>query len=182
MTQSGANPVALQRPFSVGDGRLYLATAALVLGNVLLPYAVHRIPDGGRILLPIFFFTLIAGWRFGAVAGLLTGLLSPLVNHALTGLPPGPALPSLLVQSALLGALAAAVAARSRKLSLPLLALVVLLHQALILSPLLLRAGLPPTLAALQQRVPGLLLQVLGGFALLRFMGRHLPPNPAPRP
>jgi hypothetical protein len=180
VTQSGANPVVIQQPLSLGDLRLYLATAAMVLGNLLLPYAVHRIPDGGRIFLPIFFFTLIAGWRFGAAAGLLTGLLSPLANHLLTAMPPLPALPSIMVQSALLGLLAAFAAARSRKLSLSLLTLVVLLHQTLILLPQLLRAGLQPAFATLELRVPGLLLQILGGFALLWFLGRHLPPSQRP--
>jgi ABC-type antimicrobial peptide transport system permease subunit len=149
----------------------------MVLGNVLLPYAIHRIPDGGRIFLPIFFFTLIAGWRFGALAGLLTGLLSPLANHVLTGMPPVPALPSILVQSALLGALAAVVAARSRRLTLPVLALAVLLHQALILVPQFLQSGLRPVLATLELRLPGILFQILGGFALLWFLGRQLPPS-----
>jgi hypothetical protein len=44
-----------------------------------------------------------------------------------------------MLQSALLGVLAAVIASRSRRLTLPLLALVVLLHQALILVPQLLR-------------------------------------------
>lgn len=176
MTQSGANPAAIQQSFGVGDLRLYLATSAMVLGNVLLPYAIHRIPDGGRIFLPIFFFTLIAGWRFGALAGLLTGLLSPWANHVLTGMPPGPVLQSIMVQSALLGALAALVASRSRKLSLPGLTLVVLLHQALILAPRVLQSGLQPALTAFELRLPGVLFQILGGFALLWFMGRQFPP------
>ena len=175
MPQSGANPVAIQQPLSLGDVRLYLATSAMVLGNLLLPYAVHRVPDGGRIFLPIFFFTLIAGWRFGMMAGLLTGLLSPLANHILTGMPPTPALQSIMVQSALLGALASVASARSRKLSLPILALVVLLHQALILLPQLLQSGVNPVLATLELRLPGLLFQIFGGFGLLWFMGRHLP-------
>jgi len=105
-------------------------------------------------------------------------MLSPLANHWITGMPPTPMLQEIILQSALLGALAsvASVAsARSRKLSLPILALVVLLHQALILLPLFLRAGLRPTLASLELRVPGVLLQIFGGFALLWFMGRHLP-------
>jgi hypothetical protein len=182
VTQSGATPVAIQQPFRLGDVRLYLATSTMVLGNVLLPYAVHRIPDGGRILLPIFFFTLIAGWRFGAKAGLLTGLLSPLANHVLTGMPPTPALQSIMLQSALLGVLASMVASRSRKLSLPLLALVVLVHQSLILVPQLLQVGMRPVLAAFELRLPGILLQIFGGFALLSFLGRHLPrPKRSPR-
>jgi len=177
MTRSTANPVVIQQPFNLGDARLYLATSAMVLGNLLLPYAVHRIPDAGRSLLPIFFFTLIAGWRFGAKAGILTGVLSPLANHALTGMPPGPVLQAIMLQSALLGVLASAVASRSRRLTLPTLALVVLLHQALILLPELLQAGPRPALATLELRLPGLLLQIFGGFALLWFMGHQLPPS-----
>jgi thiamine transporter ThiT len=151
---------------------LYLATAALVVGNLLLPWALHRIPDAGRTFLPILFFTLIAGWRFGAKAGLLTGVLSPLANHFLTGMPPAPVLQALMLQSALLGLLAAGIASRSRRLTLPLLALVVLFHQALILIPQLLQAGLQPALATFELRLPGILLQILGGFALLWCLGR----------
>jgi len=84
------------------------------------------------------------------------------------------------VQSALLGLLAATFAAGGRKPSLRILTLVVLLHQALILTPLWLFAGPGPALAALELRLPGLLLQVLGGFALLWFLGRHLPPSERP--
>ena len=97
-----------------------------------------------------------------------TWLASLGVGRALLGI-------GVLLRIALLGALASVASARSRKLSLPILALVVLLHQALILLPLLLRAGLRPTLASLELRVPGVLLQIFGGFALLWFMGRHLP-------
>ena len=180
MSQYGANPVSIQQPLSLGDVRLYLATSVMVLGNLLLPYALHQIPNAGRTFLPILFFTLIAGWRFGAKAGLLTGVLSPLVNHFLTGMPPAPVLQTLMLQSALLGLLAAGIAARSRRQTLPILALVVLLHQALILVPQLLQAGLRPAFATFELRLPGILLQILGGFALLWFLGRHLPQTPAP--
>ncbi len=181
MTQPGANPLAVPQPLSLGDARFYLATSLLVLGNLLLPYALHQIPDAGRTFLPILFFTLIAGWRFGAKAGLLTGVLSPLVNHVLTGMPPAPILQALMLQSALLGLLAALIASRSRQLTLPLLALVVLLHQALILLPQLLQAGLRPAFATFELRLPAILLQILGGFALLWLLGRLSPPTPAPR-
>ena len=180
MTQPGVNPLAVPQPFGLGEARFYLATSLMVLGNLLLPYVLHQIPTAGRTFLPILFFTLIAGWRFGAKAGLLTGVLSPLVNHVLTGMPPAPVLQSLVLQSALLGLLAAVIASRSRKLTLPILALVVLLHQVLILLPQLLQAGLRPAFATFELRLPGILLQILGGFALLWFLGRQLPPTPAP--
>jgi thiamine transporter ThiT len=175
VTRSGANPLAIPQPLSFGDAQLYLATTLLILGNLLLPMALHRIPDAGQTFLPILFFTLIAGWRFGAKAGLLTGVLSPLANHFLTGMPPAAMLQSLMEQSALLGVLAAVIASRSRRLTLPALALVVLLHQALILVPQMLRTGARPAFATFELHLPGILLQILGGFALLWFLGRELP-------
>jgi thiamine transporter ThiT len=151
----------------------------MVMGNLLLPFALHRIPDAGRVFLPILFFTLIAGWRFGAKAGLLTGVLSPLANHFLTGMPPAAVLQSLMVQSVLLGVLAAVIASRSRRLTLPVLALVVLLHQSLILVPQVLRAGMRSAFTTFELHLPAILLQILGGFALLWLLGRQLPQAPA---
>jgi hypothetical protein len=127
------------------------------------------------MFLPIFFFTLIAGWRFGAKAAVLTAVLSPLANHFLTGMPPAQMLQGIILQSALLGCLAAIAASRSARPTLTLLAGVVLAAQALALLPVLLQAGWQAGLAALQFRLPGLLLQILGGYAVLRLMGRYLP-------
>lgn len=158
---TASNPALVHEPLSLGDARLYLATAAMVLGNVLLPYAVHGIPGAGRALLPILFFTLVAGWRYGLTAGLLTAVLSPLANHFLTGMPPAAMLQTLILQGALLGVLAAAT--RGRRATLPLLALVVLAHQALTLAP----SG-AAAFGLFKLHAPAILLQILGGWALLR--------------
>ena len=170
-----------QERLTLGDLRLYLATAAMVLGNVALPTLVHGIPNGGRMLLPIFFFTLIAGWRFGITAALLTAVLSPLANHALTGMPPTPMLTGIICQSAALGLIAARVAGRSQRTTLPLLALVVVLHQALLALPVLAQAGFRASAAAFQMRIPGLLLQIIGGYLALRLLEHWLPVDPAHR-
>ena len=175
MTPSSSIPRSFHEHLTLGDARLYLASAAMVAGNVLLPFALHQIPEGGRMFLPIFFFTLVAGWRFGAKAAVLTALLSPLANHFLTGMPPAPMLQEIILQSALLGCLGALAASRWARPTLALLALVVLAQQAVVLVPTLAHAGWQPCVAALRFRLPGLLLQVLGGFAVLRLMGRYLP-------
>ena len=175
MSHSSSTPAAVHESLNLGEVRLYIATAAMVAGNLLLPFALHQIPDAGRMFLPIFFFTLVAGWRFGAQAAVLTAVLSPLANHFITGMPPTPMLQEIILQSALLGALAALAAGRFRKPTLAVLALVVVVDQALVLFPTLLHAGWQPCVAALRFRLPGLLLQVLGGFAVLRLMGRYLP-------
>lgn len=168
MSTTRSSASVLPRPLGLGDVRLYLVTAAMVLGNVALPWAVHRIPDAGRMLLPIFFFTLVAGWRFGARAGVLTALLSPLANHALTGMPPAPMLQGIILQSALLGLLAAAMGARGLKPALGRLALVVLAHQVLLVLPALVQAGPAAAVAGLRLHLPAILLQLLGGYGVLR--------------
>ncbi len=170
MARSGAPLMVLPQPLGLADSRFYLATCALVAGNLLFPLLVHRIPDAGRTLLPIFFFTLIAGWRYGMKVGLLTGLLSPLANHFVTGMPPAALLRELLLQSALLGVVAALVAARGRRPTLALLALVVGVQQALALFPQLLQGGAQACFETFSLRLPGLLLQILGGTSLLRLL------------
>lgn len=171
MASTNARSGSLPAPLGLADPRLYLATCALVLGNLVLPWALHRLPDGGRTFLPVLFFTLVAGWRLGARAGVLTGLLSPLANHLLTGLPPAALLQGLLLQSVLLGLLAGW--AGSRRLSLGLLAGVVLLHQGLTALPVLVLSGPAAAAQFLRLHLPAILLQVAGGFAVLRFLVRE---------
>ena len=81
--------------FDLSDSRTYLFTALFVIGNLALPQLCHLVPNGGHILLPIYFFTLVAAYKYGLAAGLMTAILSPVLNHALFGMPaaagyPGP--------------------------------------------------------------------------------------------
>ena len=91
-----------QRPLSFANYRTYSFAVIFVIGNLLLPQLAHLIPNGGLIFLPIYFFTLIAGYKFGIKVGLLTAVLSPLVNNLLFGMPPAFVLPAILIKSCLL--------------------------------------------------------------------------------
>lgn len=77
-----------QLNLSVVNVRTYLFAVLFVGGNMLLPQLCHLMPDGGKIFLPIYFFTLIASYKFGLKVGILTAVLSPLCNHLLFGMPP----------------------------------------------------------------------------------------------
>lgn len=120
-----------QEPVSLKQLRFYLLVAAFVAGNLVFPYLVHIIPRGGMIFLPIYFFTLIAAYRYGLLAGLATALLSPLANHLLTGMPPLPVLDAILVKSTALALVAALAARYTKQLSLGGLALVIVGYQVL---------------------------------------------------
>lgn len=67
--------------------RTYLLALAFIAGNVVLPQICHLVPQGGMILLPIYFFTLIGAFAFGWRVGILTAIASPLINCALFGMP-----------------------------------------------------------------------------------------------
>ena len=77
-----------QLNLSVVNVRTYLFAVLFVGGNMLLPQLCHLMPDGGKIFLPIYFFTLIASYKLGLKVGILTAVLSPLCNHLLFGMPP----------------------------------------------------------------------------------------------
>ena len=77
----------------LGDVRTWLAAAAFVAGNIILPQLLHLLPGGGVRFLPIYFFTLVGAYKYGWRAGLLTALISPMLNSLLFGMPAVGALP-----------------------------------------------------------------------------------------
>lgn len=148
--------------------RTYLFTLLFVVGNILLPQLCHLLPSGGQILLPIYFFTLIAAYKFGWKVGLLTAILSPLVNSALFGMPLVAALPVILIKSCLLAVAASVVAYRSNKVSLLLILLVLVAYQIPgSLAEWLITKDFGAALADLTKGVPGILLQWIGGWLIL---------------
>ncbi|MDO9153660.1 MAG: ECF transporter S component, partial [Paludibacter sp.] len=65
--------------------KTYMFATAFIAGNLLLPQLTHLVPNGGPMLLPIYFFTLIAAYKYGVHVGLLTAVLSPVINSLLFG-------------------------------------------------------------------------------------------------
>ena len=106
---------------------------------------------GGPTWLPIYFFTLVGAYKYGWRVGLLTALASPLLNSVLFGMPLPAMLPAIVLKSLLLAGAAGFAAARFRRASLPLLA------------------------AAQDFRIglPGMLLQVVGGWAVIHLVIRR---------
>jgi hypothetical protein len=104
-------------------------------------------------------------------AGIMTAVLSPLINHLLFGMPPLAVLPVLLFKSVTLAVLAALVASKSQKLTMFLLALVVVGYQVVGGTFEWLYVG--EFSAALQDFTlgwPGMSLQLLGGYVALKWM------------
>ena len=104
-----------------GNVRTYLAASLFIVGNILFPQFFHLIPQGGITWLPIYFFTLIGAYKYGWKVGLLTAVLSPIINSSLFGMPMPVVLPAILLKSVLLAIAAGWAAQRFGRISIPVL-------------------------------------------------------------
>ena len=153
--------------------KAYFFSFLFVLGNIALPQIFHLMSLGGKIFLPIYFFTLIAAYKYGWKVGLLTAILSPLVNSALFGMPLLMFLPVVLGKSVLLSISAGFSAQYFKRISIPILLGVVLFYQ--FFGSFIEWAFVKDfNLAVYDFRIgiPGMLLQIFGGFFVIRFLIR----------
>lgn len=155
---------------SFGSIRTYLTALLLIAGNVALPQLFHMVPQGGLTWLPIYFFTLVGAWIYGWRVGVLTALLSPVVNSLLFGMPPVAALPAIMLKSTLLAVFAGYAASRSRRVALPALAAVVLAYQCVgTLGEWMLKGDFILACQDFRIGIPGMLLQIFGGMLIIRY-------------
>lgn len=153
------------------ESRTYLFAALFIVGNIALPQLCHLVPNGGLTLLPIYFFTLIGAYKYGWQVGVLTAILSPVVNHLLFGMPPSAVLPSILIKSTLLALAAAYVAHRYQKVSIPLLIAVVLSYQVIgCFVESFIYGSFTMGFQDFRMGIPGMLLQIFGGYLVLRYL------------
>lgn len=151
------------------EARTYLAALAFILGNIVLPQLFHLVPQGGVTWLPIYFFTLVGSYKYGWRVGLLTAVFSPLVNSILFGMPHAAALPAILLKSVLLAIICGFVASRFRKVSIKLLVLVVLSYQIIgTLGEWAMKGDFLLAIQDFRIGIPGMLLQVFGGWVLIK--------------
>ncbi|WP_165043687.1 ECF transporter S component [Dysgonomonas sp. ZJ709] len=155
------------------ESKTYLFALLFIVGNIVLPQLSHLIPGGGLMWLPIYFFTLIASYKYGLRVGLLTAILSPLINNLLFGMPPVDVLHIILTKSSLLAIAAASAARYFEKVSFWAILGVVISYQ--VIGTLVEWVMVKDLFVALQDfriGVPGMLIQLFGGFALLKAIAK----------
>lgn len=155
------------------SAKTYLFALLFIAGNIVFPQLCHLIPKGGLIFLPIYLFTLIGAYKYGLKVGLLTAVLSPLVNNLLFAMPPTSMLPIIIIKSVLLASIAAYAAHRTGKASLLTLVIVVLSYQVLGgLAEWAITGSLDAALQDFKLGYPGMLVQIVGGFIILNYLLR----------
>ncbi len=149
--------------------KTYLLALLFVAGNIILPQTCHLFALGGKIWLPIYFFTLVGAYKYGWKMGLLTAVASPLVNSAFFGMPATALLPAILLKSTILAVAAGWMAQRTRSVTLLSLLLVVLAYQVLgTLGEWAITGSLAAALQDFCLGLPGMLAQVVGGYLVLK--------------
>lgn len=153
--------------------RTYLAASLFISGNIALPQLFHLIPQGGMTWLPIYFFTLIGAYKYGWKVGLLTAIVSPLLNSLSFGMPMPAVLPAILLKSVLLALAAGFTAKHWQRVSIPLLLLVVLSYQVTgTLGEWAMSGSFFAASQDFRMGIPGMLVQVFGGYLFIRYLIR----------
>jgi hypothetical protein len=151
------------------EAKTYMWAAVFVACNLVLPQVFHLIPQGGVIFSPLSLVILAGAYKFGWKTGLLAALLSPLVNHLLTGMPQWGVLPVMTLKLAVLAIVAGLAAQRFRTVSLLILLAVVLVSKAIgCLGELLITGGIDATIADFVIGWPGLIMQIVGAWLILK--------------
>ena len=152
------------------EAKTYMWAAIFVACNLVLPQVFHLIPQGGIIFSPLSLVILFGAYKFGLKTGLLAALLSPTVNHLITGMPMMDVLPVMTVKLAVLALVAGLAAQHFKTVSLPLLLGVVLVSKAIeALGELALTGGIAATIADFTIGWPGLILQIVGAWLILKY-------------
>ena len=151
--------------------KTYLWTAVFVACNLVLPQLFHLIPQGGVIFSPLSLVILAGAYKFGWKTGLLAALLSPLVNHVVSGMPAWEVMPVMAMKLAVLAVVAGLIAQRFKAVSMMLLIGVVLVNKAIGgFGELLLTGGIDATMADFIIGWPGLIMQVVGAWLILKYV------------
>ena len=155
--------------YGLNELKTYLFVLLFVAGNIILPQLCHLIPDGGKIFLPIYFFTLVASYKYGVKVGLITAVLSPIINSLLFGMPAFAILPAILTKSVVLALVASFVANKTHKISIVNLLIVILTYQCVgTLAEWAMTSSFYVAIQDFRLGIPGMILQLFGTYFLLK--------------
>ncbi len=149
--------------------KTWMWAAVFVACNMILPQVFHLIPQGGFIFAPLSFVILAGSFKLGWKTGLLAAVASPIVNNLAFGMPAWGVLPVMTVKLVVLAMVAGLTAQYFRKATLPILLGVVIVSELLGgIGEWALTGGITATVADFTVGWPGLLLQVLGTYLIVR--------------
>ena len=128
----------------------------------MLPLVAHLIPQGGIIFAPLSLVILAGAYKLGWKVALLAAVVSPLLNHYLTGMPAWGVLQVMILKLVVLALAAGLTAQYFRKATLPLIVGVVLAAEIIGgIGEWALTGDIVATVSDFTIGWPGLLLQIV---------------------
>ena len=152
----------------------YVFTFLFVVGNFLLPLAFHQFNLGGNVFLPIYFFILIGSYKFGFKVGLSIALLTPFVNHLMTGMPNLIMLAPVFVKGMALAFFASFLAKKIKTINLLNILSVLVLYQLTgVVFESIYFFDIIRALNNFLIAYPGLIIQLVFGYFVLRGLNKY---------
>lgn len=99
MSINNESAISLNKPTLALSGvRAFTFQALLIVATVALPVLAHLSGVPVRFLLPMHWTVILAGLVYGWRAGILTGLLAPILSYFFSGFPLPNILPSMTIE------------------------------------------------------------------------------------
>lgn len=164
-------------PLTIAINKVRSMSMMIVLfiaANIGLPHLFHLIPGGGIMFLPIYFFTAFAAVCYGKWAGVLTGVMSPLLGFLIFGMPKAMLLPDMVLKGVMLSVVIANLLAKAYSLKARVAAVPVAVVAAWLLTGILELMVVEYEMAFQDffTGIPGLLFMTLAGWLALFFNKR----------
>jgi niacin transporter len=111
---------------SFNQAKYYIFSLVFIGLSVLTPAIFHQFNLVGAKFLPMHIFVILAGLLFGWRAGLLVGVLSPLMSYGLTHMPALTILPEIVLELGVYGLIAGTLMEKKLNIWISLLSAMVL--------------------------------------------------------
>jgi hypothetical protein len=156
------------------QAKFYLFTVIFSMGNIMLPLLCHSIPNGGKIFLPIYFFTLVGATLYGWQLGVATALFSIITSYIFRGMPAYSVIYIVLIKSVLISVIAHHFAKIWNKITIFTLVLVVISYQLIgLIIELFYFDNAASIIYNYKLSLPGMLIQVIFGYFAVKVAKKY---------
>lgn len=154
--------------------KFYIFTLVFSIGNFILPTLFHFIPNGGKMFLPIFFFTLVGASLYGWQFGVTTALISITGSYLVKGMPVYNMVYIVLLKSIVIAIAANFIKSRYSKFSLLSLLLIVLSYQLFgFFLEIIYFDDISNVINNYYISIPGMLMQIILGYFIIKKVEKY---------
>jgi hypothetical protein len=159
--------------YNFNNLNFYIFTLLFSAGNLMLPLIVHYFSLGGNVFLPIYFFILIGSYKFGLRVGLATAIITPIINHLITGMPNMVMIYPVLIKGISFALISYYISQKTKKINFQNLLLIIFSYQFIGFLFEIFYLNLEKAFNNVITAWPGLLIQLILGYLILRGINNY---------